>query len=236
MSKGRVGEVIAHPSPNFGPRRDGLTPRLIVLHFTAMDAPEAALERLCSPEHEVSAHYLIARDGRLFQLVDETQRAWHAGAGNWGGAGDVNSRSIGVELDNLGNFPFSHPQMTRLELLLSNIMARHAIPPEGVIAHSDFAPMRKADPGPRFDWRRLALQGLSVWPDPVLDAPTPDPDAFLTAAAAFGYPVGEGLLPILTAFRLRFRPHANGPLAPADLAMMQNLATRYPIDRPASHP
>ncbi|GKY87283.1 N-acetylmuramoyl-L-alanine amidase [Sinisalibacter aestuarii] len=215
--------IIACPSPNFGPRRDGLTPELVVIHYTAMPGAEEALERLCAPEHEVSAHYLIGRDGRLWQLVDEEMRAWHAGAGSWAGQGDVNSQSIGIELDNSGLFPFSEPQMRRLELLLSNILRRWAIPPEGVIGHQDMAPARKGDPGRRFDWRRLALGNLSVWPDPGTPAP-PDPSRFLADLSAFGYPADAGLAPVLEAARARFRPFAQGPLNPDDMALAAGLA------------
>lgn len=224
-----MSPALRHPSPNFGPRRDGLTPELVVLHFTAMPSVEAALERLCAPEHEVSAHYVIGRDGRLWQLVDEEMRAWHAGAGDWAGRGDVNSRSIGIELDNAGTFPFSEPLMARLEDVLADVMARWEIGPAGVIGHQDFAPTRKADPGPRFDWRRLARAGLAVWPEPGAPA-RPDPARFLEDVAAFGYPVGEGLEPVLAAVRARFRPFARGPLNPDDMALAAGLA----LDRRAA--
>ncbi len=153
---------IWHPSPNFGARRDGVLPELIVIHYTAMESAEAALDRLCDPAAEVSAHFLIGNDGRLWQMVGEPWRAWHAGAGEWQGREDVNSRSIGIELDNRGTHPFSEPQMAVLEGLLADIMARWGIRPEGVIGHSDSAPGRKFDPGPRFDWARLVRQGLAA--------------------------------------------------------------------------
>ncbi|HHL21754.1 MAG TPA: N-acetylmuramoyl-L-alanine amidase, partial [Aliiroseovarius sp.] len=156
--------IHAHPSPNHTARRDGLQPRLIVLHFTAMATCDDALARLCAPEHEVSAHYLISNKGDVFQMVEEHRRAWHAGAGAWGGVQDINSRSLGIELDNTGATPFAAAQMDALEQLMRGIMQRWAIPAAGVIGHSDMAPLRKADPGRRFDWRRLALGGLSVWP------------------------------------------------------------------------
>lgn len=226
----RPAPVLSCPSPNFGPRRDGLTPSLIVIHYTAISGAEA-LERLCDPVHEVSAHYLIGRDGRLWQLVDEGERAWHAGAGSWGGQGDVNSRSIGIELDNSGNCPFSALLMDRLDLLLSDIRARWAIPPERVIGHQDMAPLRKLDPGPRFDWRRLARTGHSVWSD--AGAAPVDEAGFLAAAAGFGYPVEAGLDPVLAAFRARFRPGARGPLAAADMGPILDLAARFPVDRDA---
>lgn len=225
-------QVIAHPSPNCGDRRDGLTPKLIVLHFTAMADTPSALERLCAPEHEVSAHYLISREGEVFQMVDEAARAWHAGAGEWAGQGDVNSRSIGIELDNSGATPFSALQMDALEDLLRGIMQRWAIGPEGVIGHSDMAPTRKSDPGRRFDWRRLARHGLAIWPEGGMAAP--DQAAFLQAAVKFGYGADFGAAPVLDAFRQRFRPHAHGPLDAQDMGAILDLAHRFGVDC-ASH-
>ncbi len=156
--------MIAAASPNHGARRGGARPELIVLHYTDMPSAEAALDRLTDPDSGVSAHYLISRCGRLWQLVDDDRRAWHAGAGAWGGRQDVNSRSLGIELDNDGASPFGAALMDALEGVLATLMARHGIAPRGVIAHADLAPVRKADPGPRFDWRRLARQGLAIWP------------------------------------------------------------------------
>jgi N-acetylmuramoyl-L-alanine amidase len=213
----------AYPSPNFGSRRDGAHPTLIVLHYTGMGSHAAALARLCDPLAEVSAHYLIGMDGAVVPLVDEIHRAWHAGAGAWGAVTDVNSQSIGIELDNPGQMPFAERQMAALEALLAGVLARWSIPPQHVIAHSDMAPQRKCDPGPRFDWRRLALMGLSVWPDPGPDTPA---RPFVEAARTFGYPdLPEAHL--LDAFRMRFRPWAWGPLDDTDMAMANDLAARF---------
>ncbi|SPF77309.1 N-acetylmuramoyl-L-alanine amidase AmiD [Aliiroseovarius pelagivivens] len=223
-------QPISHPSPNFGPRRDGLMPSLIVLHYTAMPDPQEALERLCSPEYEVSAHYLIHRDGRLFQMVQEDMRAWHAGAGSWGGHEDINSRSIGIEMDNDGASPFSEPQMATLEALLPGIMTRWTIDSTGVIGHSDMAPSRKSDPGRRFDWARLARQGLAVWPEGGADEV--NPERFLKLLSQFGYPVADGVDPLLEAFRLRFRPWHHGPLDACDMGIAADLSRRFPVDRP----
>lgn len=224
-----VGQAGAlwHPSPNCGPRRDGLLPELIVIHHTAMIGAKAALKRLCDPAAEVSAHYLIGADGRLWQMVDERARAWHAGEGEWLGRGDVNSRSIGIELDNagprLGHPPFAAPMMAVLDRLLAGIMARWGVGAAGVIAHSDMAPGRKADPGPAFDWQRLALQGLAVWP---ASAPEeiPDPSLFDHLLIGCGYPAGVGHAERLAAFRLRFRPRATGALDGRDMALARGLA------------
>lgn len=189
-----------------------------------MPSAEEALERLCAPEHEVSAHYLVGRDGQLWQMVDEAKRAWHAGAGRWGGVDDVNSHSIGIELDCDGTAPFPEPLMARLEALLAELMARHAIGPQGVIGHSDMAPERKIDPGPRFDWRRLARSGLSVW------AEAGEPGDLWADLADFGYPV-ENRAATLAAFRARFRPGVEGPEDATDAGIAATLARRFPVDR-----
>ncbi|MBB5221343.1 N-acetylmuramoyl-L-alanine amidase [Amaricoccus macauensis] len=219
--------LIRRSSPNFGPRRDGLTPELVVIHHTAMLTGEAAVGRLVDPAAEVSAHWVIGEDGTLWSLVDEAERAWHAGAGSWLGRGDVNSRSIGIELANAGPLtdfpPFPEPQMAALEALLDGILGRWGIGARGVIAHSDMAPERKADPGPAFDWRRLALGGRALWVEEC--AAQGGETAFAAAAERFGYPVTEAGMPaVLAAFRLRFRPWVTGPLAPVDVGTMQALA------------
>lgn len=214
--------IMPYPSPNFGARNGGQPVSLVVLHYTAMGSVEAALDRLCDPDCEVSAHYVIAQDGRVFQLVEESARAWHAGAGAWAGAGDVNSRSIGIELDNDGAGPFADPVMGALEGLLADIMKRHGLPPKAVIGHADMAPDRKGDPGPYFDWKRLAQLGLSVWPTPHT------PGDFLADAAQFGYPEEAGEGPVLEAFRQRFRPFATGPLCDEDRSLMAGLAAEFP--------
>ena len=218
--------MTAFPSPNFGERRGGVVPSLIVVHYTAMTSAALARERLCSQAFEVSAHWLIAEDGRAEALVDEAQRAWHAGAGEWAGTGDVNSRSIGIELANSGVQPFPEAQMAGLERVLVAVMDRWRILPQNVIAHSDMAPARKTDPGAKFDWRRLALQKLSVWPDPQ----AADPVVFFPAVRRFGYPDAPPET-LLRAFRLRFRPWARGPLDAVDAGMALSLAERFGVDR-----
>ena len=218
------------PSPNFGPRRGEARPDIVVLHFTAMPDVDEALTRLCDPEAKVSAHYLIARNGAIWRLVDEGERAWHAGSGVWGAVDEVNSRSIGIELDNAGNHPYSEPLMASLETLLPEILARWSIPRERVIGHSDLAPDRKRDPGPRFDWRRLALKGLAVWPEGTAAAEVAGMARFRDLARRFGYHRDFADDQVLRAFRDRFRAGDDGPLDVADLAMISELAARFPVD------
>ena len=145
-------EVIDHPSANFNDRR--LPVSMIVLHYTETKDCELALRVLCdaSSPHPVSAHWLIDRDGRAYRLVDESKRAWHAGVSHWDGIDDCNSASIGIELVNDGEEDFPPPQMESLAALCAEIKGRHAI--RHIVGHSDIAPGRKRDPGPRFpmDW------------------------------------------------------------------------------------
>ena len=207
------------PSPNHGERRGGVRPSLIVLHYTGMASCAEARARLCDPATEVSAHWLVAETGEVEALVPEDRRAWHAGDGSWGAVTDVNSASIGVELANPGDRPFAEAQMAALEALLAGIMARWGIAAHGVIGHSDMAPLRKGDPGRRFDWRRLALHGLALWPDRAGDAGVP-----LSASLdAIGYPQVDAAAR-LTAFRLRFRPWAQGCETAEDRAVAAAVA------------
>lgn len=229
--------AVEAPSPNHGERRGGARPDMAVIHYTAMETAEAALARLCDPAAEVSAHYVIAEDGRLWRLVPEERRAWHAGVARWGGAADVNSRSVGIELANGGAAPFPEPQMRALEALLAGVRSRWAIPPERVVGHACVAPGRKADPGPRFDWRRLARGGEAVWIEPARgDGARVDARAFQRAARRFGYPAPDSgawdaeTEAVARAFRDRFRPWDRGPLDAAGLAQLEALAARWPVD------
>ncbi|MCO4824256.1 MAG: N-acetylmuramoyl-L-alanine amidase [Amylibacter sp.] len=224
-------------SPNCGVRKHGLAPDMVVLHYTAMETAQAAIERLCDPEAEVSAHYVIAEDGTVTQLVADTDRAWHAGAGQWGWVSDVNSHSIGFELANLGpdsEMPqFPEAQMAALERELARVCTTFDISPERVIGHSDMAPGRKIDPGPHFDWARLAQKGLSVWVNSAAPASDEaDQSTFRTAAFYFGYrPTDnsdESWEIVLDAFRLRFRPRVSGPLDATDVGIMVRLAEKWP--------
>jgi N-acetylmuramoyl-L-alanine amidase len=187
------------PSPNFDERR----PNFVILHYTSNDTAAPALRTLTDPASKVSAHYLIARDGRIYALVDERARAWHAGVSSWGGNRDVNSASIGIELDNNGSEAYAPPLLGALFALLDDLKTRYAIPAANFLGHSDVAPRRKVDPGRAFPWRLLAARGFGLWCEPPYGAP-PTTEG-VTLLAAFGYDVADPAAAI-SAFRLHFAP------------------------------
>ena len=158
------------PSPNIGPRRHDLRADILLMHYTGMATAEAACRWLCNPESKVSCHYLVDEHGGIVQMVEEDMRAWHAGQSFWGGDTDINSRSIGIEVHNRGHeadYPdFPVLQMEAVVALARDILTRHPIGPERVLAHSDVAPRRKLDPGEKFDWRRLHEAGVGHWVEP----------------------------------------------------------------------
>ena len=159
------------PSPNREPRQGVSAPDMLILHYTGMELAEAALDWLTREEAKVSCHYLVDEEGRIAQIVAESERAWHAGQSLWAGETDLNSRSIGIEIHNPGHdfdYPeFPEAEMQAVEALCLDILTRHAIAPDRVLAHSDVAPGPKRDPGEKFDWARLAQKGIGLWVEPV---------------------------------------------------------------------
>ena len=204
-----MSALVDRPSPNFDRRPAGAeaTIDMLVLHYTGMRDAEEALARLCYPAAKVSAHYVIDEEGTVFALVDEGCRAWHAGAASWRGRGDVNASSLGIELVNPGHEfgyrAFADGQMTALEGLARDILARHPIPPRNVVGHSDVAPRRKRDPGELFDWARLAAAGVGLWPG-ASEPREAEGEEVSTLLAAFGYET-DHLETTLRAFQRRFR-------------------------------
>jgi N-acetylmuramoyl-L-alanine amidase len=162
-----------------------------------------AVDMLLDPLREVSAHYVVDLDGRALQLVDEAQRAWHAGQSFWAGETDLNSTSIGIEIVNpghtYGHQPFPPAQILSVIHLCREIIARHSILPSHVLAHSDIAPTRKQDPGELFPWQTLAENGVGIWPMPG-DKISPAADL-----GKYGYDISN-LPAAITAFQRHFRP------------------------------
>jgi len=233
--------IISAPSVNFNERK--LPISMLVLHYTGMESGAAALERLRDPGAEVSAHYVVEEDGRVFRLVDEDMRAWHAGRGEWAGIKDVNSASIGIEIVN-GGHDFGLPEFPDMQIdavitLCRDIVTRHRIKPVNIIGHSDLAPGRKSDPGEKFPWAKLAEHGIGLWPQ--AQAPDRrnlfklgDRDRGIAAAqhglATIGYAIGvSGVFDAVThdcvtAFQRRFRPdHIDGEIDMESVALISAL-------------
>jgi N-acetylmuramoyl-L-alanine amidase len=231
------------PSPNIEPRSGGRKPDMLLLHYTGMAGSARAIDWLTRPESKVSCHYLIDEHGGIVQMVDEGMRAWHAGLSSWHGETDNNSRSIGIEIHNVGydrGYPdFPEVQMRAVDALCVDICTRHGIAPAMVVGHSDIAPGRKIDPGHKFDWARLARLGCGLWvpPAPITLGPVLSRGAEGEAvralqAALKGY--GFGLDPtgvfdartevVVAAFQRHWRPESvDGVADPSTLLTLSQL-------------
>ncbi len=197
------------PSPNWNERQAPVS--MVVLHYTGMKTAAEALERMCDPAAEVSAHYMIDEDGTVIRLVREDKRAWHAGRSSWRGVTDINSASVGIELVNPGHEwgyrPFPDAQMDALLPLLADVIDRHDIPRANVVGHSDIAPARKEDPGELFDWDRLAQLRLALAkPKLAIRLIWDNDSAFYLALERFGYDITDRAAAV-RAFERRWRPH-----------------------------
>ena len=211
-------------SPNFDARR----PVVVVLHYTAGKTAEGSLHTLktANSKGPVSAHYLLGKDGTLYQLVPDDKRDWHAGDGRWGANTDINSTSIGIEIDNDGYTPYPDVQIDKLIVLLDDLTRRLGIPRQQIIGHEDMAPGRKIDPGALFPWKRLFDAGFGIWPDPAAGEPPPGFDGWL-AMAAVGYALDnrEGAL-------RSFRHHFRGIQSEGAELDAEDLRILYALTRP----
>ncbi|SEK40120.1 N-acetylmuramoyl-L-alanine amidase [Pseudoxanthomonas sp. GM95] len=210
------------------PNQNKRGPVLIVLHYTDQHSAEESLKTLktANSKGPVSAHYLIGEDGKRYQLVSDDRRAWHAGAGRWGTITDVNSASIGIELDNDGHTPFSQAQIDSLILLLDDLCKRHRMPRTAIIGHEDMAPGRKVDPGPLFPWKQLADAGFGRWPRADAPPAPADFDPWL-AMATLGYPLtnrGDAV----QSFRHHFRGMEGRTFDAEDLRILHDLTLPPP--------
>ena len=206
------------PSPNFGPRAAGKKPDLLILHYTDTQSGFDALKILQDPARQVSSHYLVNDDGQIMRLVPEEMRAWHAGKSNWQGETDINSSSIGIEIQNPGHqfgyVPFPDVQMRAVAELCRDIISRNRIIAYNVLAHSDIAPERKADPGELFPWAWLASAGIGLWPQPTegdgLDAEDllGKEDDIKSLLGRFGYDRRVEFKTLVTAFQRHYEQDA----------------------------
>jgi N-acetylmuramoyl-L-alanine amidase len=235
-------------SPNHGERRDGQRPTMLILHYTGMASAGEALQWLCNPVSQVSAHYFVFEDGRVLQLVPEFRRAWHAGHSIWNGETDLNSCSIGIEIANAGHpagQPSYPPEQVRSVIALSkDLVARWRIPAERVLGHSDVAPGRKLDPGEVFPWEELHRSGIGHWVEPAViqdgrffsrgDRGMPV-EALQAMLAMYGYGLkitgtfDEDTEKVVAAFQRHFRPQRVDGVADAStITTLRDLIARRP--------
>jgi N-acetylmuramoyl-L-alanine amidase len=237
------------PSPNFGERRNGLRPRILLLHYTGVATAAKAIDWLTMPESRVSCHYAIDEAGIITQMVAEDVRAWHAGESFWAGERDINSVSIGIEIHNPGHewgyVDFPDAQMHAVEALCLDIIRRRDVRPECVLAHSDVAPRRKLDPGEKFPWRRLASAGIGHWVEPETVNPAEPGLAAGVAGplvaevqkrlASYGYGIdATGLVDaqtefVVAAFQRHFRPaRVDGAIDQSTITTLERLIAALP--------
>jgi N-acetylmuramoyl-L-alanine amidase len=195
-------------SPNFDHRPVDVSIDMLVFHYTGMQTALLALDRMCNLASEVSAHYMVDEDGSIWSLVEEGERAWHAGVAYWRGNTDINARSIGIEIVNPGHqfgyCAFSGAQMKSVTELALDVLSRNPIPPQNVVGHSDIAPTRKLDPGEFFDWEHLAGLGIGLWPSQA-DHLEQNLNALAYALTRIGYDASN-LSMALKAFQRHYRP------------------------------
>lgn len=227
-------------SPNFEKRRDRKKPYILLLHYTGMKSADLAMTRLCEPESKVSAHYVIGEGGKIFQLVDESKRAFHAGVSFWRGEEDINSASIGIEIVNPGHEfgyrEFPQSQMDAVAELCADIVKRHKIKPEFVLGHSDVAVKRKTDPGELFDWSFLAAKGIGLYPSAQHGPQNRMVGEVQKMLAAFGYKIeitgknDEQTGDVITAFQRHYAPKQMGlGLNPQTIGALVNLCNQCKI-------
>ncbi len=199
-------KIIQRHSTNLNERSTDID--TIIIHYTDMPTTEAAIEWLCNPESQVSAHYLIDENGQIYQLVPDEKRAWHAGFSSWNGDVNLNDRSIGIELANPGHshgyVPFPNAQIESLVKHCKELQEKWAIPSSRILGHSDIAPQRKQDPGHLFPWKALADEGMGLWPEDLLEV-LPS-EKVTETLAKIGYDVSS-LSHAVQAFQRHFRPH-----------------------------
>lgn len=204
--------VVDAPSPNFGPRAEGKKIKYLILHYTGTKTAFESIRLLQGgePKHPVSAHYFVDEDGSVMRFVDENMRAWHAGKSYWEREEDINSCSIGIEIQNPGHEfgyrPFPDEQIKVVAELCHGIIDRHGILPTYVLAHSDIAPERKEDPGELFPWQALSEQGIGLWPETDAQGKDEEPEEIGAILTKYGYDPRADLKARITAFQRHFVP------------------------------
>lgn len=207
---------------NFGIRK----PNYVIIHFTAQDSVQQTIKTFTITSTQVSAHYVIAKSGKIIHMLNDYLRANHAGLGKWGSVTDMNSCSIGIEIDNNGNEPFTTPQINSLLAVLAQLKTNYNIPAPNFIGHQDFAPRRKPDPGPFFPWKTLAQHGFGYWSDDLLELPPVNFD-YSTALHLIGYDISD-IKAAIIAFKRHFvQTDVSSQLTQLDLNILYNVYRKY---------
>ncbi|WP_291403225.1 N-acetylmuramoyl-L-alanine amidase [Daejeonella sp.] len=208
---------------NFGLRK----PNYVIIHHTAQKSTEQTLKTFTLPRTQVSAHYVIGRDGKVYQMLHDLLRAWHGGAAKWGNLTDINSGSIGIELDNDGFETFSEAQINSLMEVLAKLKKSHGIPAANFIGHSDIAPGRKVDPNINFPWKKLADNGYGLWQDSILVDSVPETFNHLEALRIIGYDI-KNPVNAQKSFQLHFvQKEITGVLNEEERKILFNLYKKY---------
>lgn len=201
-------------------------PNYVIIHHTAQDSVKQTLNTFTLVRTQVSAHYVVSRDGKVYHMLNDYLRSWHAGVSKWGSVTDMNSCSIGIEIDNNGLEPFQEAQMKSLLLLLAKLKKAYNIPTANFIGHSDIAPGRKTDPSAYFPWQTLAQKGFGYWSDEVLEL-APENFDYITALRVIGYDT-KNVQAAITAFKLHFIQKDVSPqLTQLDLNVLYNVYKKY---------
>lgn len=201
-------------------------PNYVIIHHTAQDSVKQTLKTFTLVRTQVSAHYVIGRDGVVYHMLNDYLRAWHAGLSRWGSNKDINSASIGIELDNNGFEPFAEPQINSLLHLLASLKKKYSIPVENFIGHGDIAPIRKNDPSPYFPWKTLAEKGFGYWYDDTTNVLLPQDFNSLQALRIIGYDVKDSTAAI-TAFHRHFEADSLRELNDADKKILFMVMKKY---------
>ena len=207
---------------NFNARK----PNYVIIHYTAQDSAKQTLKTFTLVKPQVSAHYVVGKDGKVYHMLNDYLRAWQAGISRWGSISDMNSCSIGIEIDNNGHEPFNDAQVKSLLALLAQLKKAYNIPTANFIGHQDIAPARKPDPGPLFPWKLLAQKGFGYWSDELLELP-PDNFDYATALRLIGYDTSN-LPAAITAFKRHFVQIEDSPtVTQLDLNVLYNVYRKY---------
>ena len=201
-------------------------PNLVVIHHTAQNSCDQTLKTFTKPVSQVSAHYVICKDGTVHQMLNDYLRSWHGGVGKWGNINDINSSSIGIELDNNGFEPFPEPQINSLMRVLDTLKKRYGIPAANIIGHSDIAPTRKVDPNVQFPWKTLSDRGFGLWYSDTAKVVVPADFNSLQALRIIGYDVKDSAAAI-GAFKRKYEQQESKQLTEADRKILFALYQKY---------